>query len=144
MLVTDLIAQDHRSIQQLFVELEAARPPARELLQQLVEELDVHARAEEDVFYPAVREVSRRIDDAQAAHDYMRQVIDAVVGEEPGSRGFAQALIHLKRTVLNHAMEEESGVFLDAPRLGIDKLEALGAAMEEQKAALRGTRRRAA
>ena len=144
MLVTELIAQDHRTIQRLFAELEEARPPAPEALQRLLEELDVPARAEEDVFYVAVREVSRRIDDAEAGHDYMRQLMTAVAAMDTGAAGFADAVFQLKRTVLNHAMEEEGGVFMDAQRLGIETLERLGTAMEEQKAALRGTRRRAA
>ena len=144
MLVTDLIAQDHRTVQRLFFELEDARPPARELLDRLVEELEVHAQAEEAVFYSAVREVSRRIDDAEAGHEHMRELIQAVFAAPTGSREFAEALLQLKETVLNHAMEEEGGVFMDAARLGLDQLEVLGARMEEEKQSLRASRRRAA
>jgi hemerythrin superfamily protein len=144
MLVTDLIAEDHRSFQRMFVELGEARPPARELLERLVEALDVHARAEEAVFYPAVREVSRRIDDAEAGHEHMRQLMETILATSPGSRDFADALRHLEQTVLNHAMEEEGGVFMDAARLGIEKLEALGARLNEEKQAIRAAGRRAA
>lgn len=144
MLITDLIAQDHRTIQRLFFELEDARPPAREPLQRLLAELDVHARAEEDVFYTAVRTVSRRIDDSEAGHEHMRTLMATVASMDPGSPGFAEAVLHLKQAVLDHAMEEEGGVFLDAQRLGIAELERLAGAMEEQKAALRGRQRRAA
>lgn len=136
MLITDLIAQDHRTVQQLFLELEEAKAPAREPLARLVQELQVHAEAEEAVFYPAVREVSRRVDDAEAGHRYMRELIDAVVGAEPGSRSFAEALVQLKQTMVNHAMEEEAGVFMDASRLGLARLEELGAAMEAKKRTL--------
>lgn len=147
MRVTDLIAQDHRNVQRLFFELEEARPPARELLDRLVDELDIHARAEEAVFYAAVREVSRRTDDAEAGHEHMRVLIEAALAAAPGSREFAQAVMQLKQVVLNHAMEEETGVFMDAQRLGLAKLEELGASMEAKKQSLRDTeprRRRAA
>jgi hemerythrin superfamily protein len=144
MLVTDLIANDHRAFQQLFFELAEARTPARELLERLVQELDVHAQAEEAVFYPAVREVSRRIDDAEAGHEHMRELIETTLAAPLGSREFAEALLQLKQTVLNHAMEEETGIFVDAARLGLEKLEALGAMLEEQKRALRVSGRRAA
>ncbi len=137
MLVTDLIAQDHRTIQRLFFELEEARPPAREPLERLMAELDVHARAEEAVFYTAVREASRRIDDAEAGHEHMRGLMEAVAAAEPGSPDFARTLLQLKQTVLNHAMEEEAGVFMDAQRLGLAKLEELGTAMEQEKQTLR-------
>ena len=144
MLVTDLIAEDHRKVQQIFLELEEARPPAHEPLERLIEELDVHAQAEEAVFYPAVREVSRRIDDAEAGHEHMRALIEAARAAKPGSAEFAKALRQLKQTVLNHAMEEEAGIFMDAARLGVEKLETLGAMMDEQKRKLRQSRRRAA
>lgn len=144
MLVTDLIANDHRAFQQMFSELAEAGTPARELLERLVQELDVHAQAEEAVFYPAVREVSRRIDDAEAGHEHMRELIETTLAAALGSREFAAALLQLKQTVLNHAMEEEAGVFMDAARLGLEKLEALGAMLEEQKRALLVSGRRAA
>jgi hemerythrin superfamily protein len=144
MLVTDLIAQDHRLFQQLFAELEEAPPPARDQLDRLVEELDVHARAEESVFYPAVRPASRRIDDAEAGHEHMRMLVEATLAASPGTAEFARALGELRRTVLNHAVEEEGGVFLDAARLGLDRLEALGAQLADAKDALRRSRRRAA
>ena len=144
MLVTDLIAQDHRTFQQLFFELENARSNDREVLERLIDELDVHARAEEAVFYPAVREVSRRTDDAEAGHEHMRTLVEAVRAATPGSRELAQAILQLKQTVLNHAVEEEAGIFMDAARLGLDKLGELGEAMDREKRALQGSRQRAA
>jgi len=52
----------------------------RDLLQRIVDELDVHARAEEEVFYPAVRPTSRRIDDAVAAHAHLRRIVTQLGG----------------------------------------------------------------
>ena len=141
MLVTELIANDHRTVQQLFNEVEDARPAAApKALDRLIQELNVHAAAEEAVFYPAAREVSRRIDDAEAGHDHMRRLIDAVQSMEPGTAEFTQAFMQLKSIVLNHAMEEEAGVLRDAERLGLEKIEELGAAMAESKAALEAER----
>ena len=138
MLVTDVIARDHRVIQALFFELETVPSAGRELLDRLINELEAHAQAEEAVVYPALRDASRRIDDAEAAHAHLREVVEAVQAVEPGSREFVGALLHLKQTVLNHAMEEEAGIFMDAQRLGLAKLEELGAAMEERKRELMG------
>ncbi|MBM4442591.1 MAG: hemerythrin domain-containing protein [Candidatus Rokubacteria bacterium] len=133
MLVTELIANDHRLVQTLFFELEASPSAGREAFERLVVELDVHAQAEEAVFYPAVRQASRRIDDAEAGHEHMRQMIDAVRAVDPGSREFLLALRELKQVVLNHAMEEEAGIFMDAQRLGLAQLAELGTAMEAEK-----------
>ena len=133
MLATDVIARDHRMVQSLFFEIEAAGGSRRELLDRLVQELDVHAQTEEAVFYPAVREVSRRIDDAESGHDYMRQQIEALKALSADSNDLLPALRQLKQTVLAHAMEEESGIFMDAQRLGLSRLEELGSAMERQR-----------
>ena len=99
MLVTDLIAQDHRTFQQLFFDLENARSNDREVLERLIDELDVHARAEEAVFYPAVREVSRRTDDAEAGHEHMRTLVEAVRAATPGGLIRPKATSDSKSTV---------------------------------------------
>jgi hemerythrin superfamily protein len=143
MRVTDLIAQDHRRVREMFLELErmdAGDGERRALLDRIIDELDVHARAEEDVFYPAVRAASRRIDDAQAAHDYLRSAIAAFRALDVECADFTLGVRLIKGIVLSHVLEEESGIFMDAQRLGGDELERLGVAMQERKEALTRTR----
>ena len=139
MRVTDLIAQDHDTVHQLFLDLETAGTGERrrELLDRIVGELEVHAQAEEDVFYTAVREVSRRVEDAKAGHAHLRALAAHAEGLDPASNDFLLGVRQLKQAVLNHAAEEEAGMFLDAARLGLDELERLGAAMGERKDALK-------
>ena len=144
MRVTELIAEDHRTIRQLFLEARATRPPGREVLQRLLDDLDVHARAEEEVFYAAMREVSRRVDDAGHGHEHMRTVMGALAAAELGSREFTQALLQLEQVVVNHVMEEEGGLLMEAQHLDEAQLEALGEAMEQRKNALRESPRRQA
>lgn len=138
MRVTDLIAKDHRTVHDLFLELDAAREPSarRTLLRRIVEELDVHAQAEEEVFYAAVRGVSRRVDDAEAGHEHLRAIVEEIEGLDASSADFILRAMQLKQSVLNHAAEEEGGMFMDAARLGLEELERLGARMQERKAAL--------
>ena len=139
MRVTDLIAQDHNTVHRLFLELESAGPGGtrQELLDRIVEELEVHAQAEEDVFYTAVRQVSRRVDDAEAGHAHLRALVAQAGGLDPASMDFLLGVRQLKQAVLNHAAEEEAGMFLDAARLGLEELERLGAAMQERKDAVK-------
>lgn len=139
MRVTDLIAQDHRRVREMFLELErtdAGDDERRALLDRIVAELDVHARAEEDVFYPAVRALSRRIDDAEAGHEYLRSAIAAFRALGVEGADFTLGVRLVKGIVLSHVLEEESGIFMDAQRLGADELERLGVAMHERKEAL--------
>ncbi|HEX3176537.1 MAG TPA: hemerythrin domain-containing protein [Methylomirabilota bacterium] len=141
MRATDLIAQDHRTVRDMFVELEALSSgdgqARQDLLDRIVDELEVHALMEEEIFYPAVREASRRIDDAEAGHQHLRSVIGEVQGREPDSPEFIRGVRLIKQVVLAHVMEEEAGIFLDAERMGLDVLEDLGARMESRKQELK-------
>jgi len=139
MRVTDLIAQDHRRVRELFVELErmdTGDGERRALLDRIVDELDVHARAEEAVFYPAVRAASRRIDDAEAGHEYLRNAIAAFRALDVECADFTLGVRLIKGIVLSHVLEEESGILMDAQRMGGDELERLGVAMQERKEGL--------
>ena len=147
MRVTDLITQDHRRVREMFLELErmdAGDGERRALLDRIVDELDVHARAEADVFYPAVRAVSRRIDDAEAGHAYLRNAIAAFRALDVECADFTLGVRLIKGIVLSHVLEEESGILMDAQRMGGDELERLGAAMQERTEALTRTGKRAA
>jgi hemerythrin superfamily protein len=146
MRVTDLITRDHDTVHRLFLSLEQAEDGSaqRDLVQQIVQELDAHASAEEEAVYPVLRAVSRRIDDAEAAHEHLRTLIAALQGEEPGSADFLARALQLKHAVLSHAAEEEGGILLEAGRLAPEELERLGEAMEEAKAAAKAGRRQAA
>ena len=140
MRATELLARDHRAVRELFLQFE--RTPLddgssrQDLFDRIVEELDAHAKAEEEVFYPAVRSASRRIDDAEAGHAHLRGFIATVRTYEPASSEFTAGVRLVKRIVFAHVMEEESGVFLDAERMGTQALERLGAQLAERKEAL--------
>jgi hemerythrin superfamily protein len=148
MLVTELIARDHRAVHDLFLELDAMSPAdaeaRRALFSRIVGELQLHSRAEEEVVYPAVRAASRRIDDAEAGHQHLRNVISEVEVLDADSAEFAAGVRLVQHIVLNHVMEEESGIFLDAERMGGEELERLGEAFAQRKAALTDEGRRAA
>jgi hemerythrin superfamily protein len=148
MRATELLSRDHRTVRDLFLQFE--RTPLddaqsrQDLFERIVDELDVHTRAEEELFYPAVRQASRRIDDAEAGHQHLRSVIADVRQREPASAEFTAGVRLVKRVVFAHVMEEESGVFLDAERMGTQVLERLGAALAERKETLARSARRAA
>jgi hemerythrin superfamily protein len=148
MRATELLARDHRAVRELFLQFE--RTPLddgssrQDLFDRIVDELDVHAAAEEEVFYPAVRQASRRIDDAESGHAHLRAIIAEVREYDPASSDFTAGVRLVKRIVLAHVMEEEGGVFLDAERMGTQALERLGAELAERKEVLARSGRRAA
>ena len=148
MRATELLARDHRTVRDLFLQFERTPPDdesgRQDLFDRIVEELEIHARAEEEVFYPAVRAASRRIDDAEAGHQHLRAIIGELRARGPASSEFAHGMRLVKRVVLAHVLEEETGVFLDAERMGTQELERLGAALADRKETLARAPRRAA
>ena len=143
MRVTDLLRDDHQRVNDLFVTLEKTAggdgQRRQELLDSIADELEIHAQVEEELVYPALRRVSRRIDDSVHGHQHMRSVIGEVQGLDTASTDFQARLLQLKQTVILHVAEEEGGVFLDAARLGMDELEQLGGRVEQRKEELRAS-----
>ena len=148
MRATELLMRDHRAVRDLFLRFERTAlddgTTREDLFDRIVEELDVHAMAEQEVFYPAVRDASRRIDDAEAGHEHLRSAIREVKTYEPASSEFTAGVRLVKRIVLAHVLEEESGIFLDAERMGTQELERLGAQLAERREALARSVRHAA
>ena len=138
MRITDMLHQDHEQVSQLFRQLETAGADQRQaLLDTIVEELEVHAKAEEQVFYSAVRRVSDKIGHAQDEHQKMKSLIGETEGLDPGSDAFMQKARELKQTVEHHVHEEEGPIFADAERLGAEELTRLGMDFQSQKDHLR-------
>jgi hemerythrin superfamily protein len=137
MKAAELIKHDHETVHGLFLQLDGTPPsdgPTRQsLLDRIVEELEIHAKIEEDVFYPALRAVSRRIDDAEAAHNHVKTLIGEAEGLDPTSAEFTRKVRQLEQSVLAHVAEEEGGILLEAGRLGADEMTRLGAELEARK-----------
>jgi hemerythrin superfamily protein len=62
MKATDLLKKQHRQVEKLFKEVEKTEDPKqrRKLMEQITADLKMHTQIEEELFYPAVREVGRR------------------------------------------------------------------------------------
>jgi len=139
MRATELLRQDHEHVHQLFLQLEqsAGSEERQRLLDQIADEIEVHAKVEEELFYPALAPVSRRVEDARAGHQHVRSLIGEVQGRDTGSEGFMPAVQRLKQAVLIHVAEEEGAMFLEAGRLGPGELESLGAKIADRQQALK-------
>ena len=138
MRITEMLHADHEQVSQLFRQLDAAGADTRQqILDKIVEELEVHSMAEEQVFYNAMRSVSDKIGHAQEEHQQIKSLVGAVEGLDPGSSAFMEKARELKRTVEHHVREEEGPIFAEAERLGPDQLAQLGTEFRSQKEHLR-------
>jgi len=99
--------------------------------------LDIHARLEEEIFYPALREAridSPVLDRSQTEHDEMRTQMGKVRGCAGLPVAQMDALNALMNTVMHHVADEETQLLPAAERaLGAERLSELGAWMNGRR-----------
>jgi hypothetical protein len=135
-----LLREDHRKVNGLFKQFESAAGPQkkRELVRQICTELAVHARLEEEMFYPACREKNVEdalLDEAQVEHDCLKLFIGDLLGRDPASPFYDAKVAVLAEYVKHHVTEEEkagSGIFAKARKENVD-MAALGARLQQRK-----------
>lgn len=139
----ELLKADHRKVKQLFEQLvdttERAVKKREQLFPKLKMELDVHARIEEDIFYPATlaREETHKItNEAYAEHDQVKKLLAEIEALPVDSEEWTAKMTVLMEDVEHHVGEEEEEIFPKAEKLlPADELETLGdqmAAAREQ------------
>jgi hypothetical protein len=105
----------------------------QQLLDRIAEELEIHTKIEEEIFYPAVQKVSGRIQHAREEHERVASLLGDVEGRDPASAEFMAGVRELKTAVMHHVAEEEGPIFEEAARLGDDELTRLGEQLAERK-----------
>jgi Hemerythrin HHE cation binding domain len=119
--ITQLILDDHHEQRRLFAMLEQVDPARSDVLAdlwaRLAAFLELHAQAEEEIFYPELLLVSRRAgrlgtgeeETLDAIHDHndIRDTIAAVAGHEAGTDGWYQAVAAVNVANGDHMAEEE-------------------------------------
>jgi hemerythrin superfamily protein len=138
--VTLLIA-DHREVTQLFesydalVDAGAGTEEKEALAEQICSMLTVHATLEEELFYPAAREVVEEqdlLDEAEVEHAGAKDLIAQIQDMQPEEDLFDAKVKVLGESIAHHVKEEEEELF---PKVGQSKmdLQALGAEMLVRK-----------
>lgn len=137
----ELLKQDHKKVSGIFENLEPTTERGvktrEELFAQLKQELDIHARIEEEIFYPAIKEAKETRDitlEAYEEHNVVKQLL-AELDELPKSdETWGAKLKVLKENVEHHVEEEEDEMFPSAREvLSTEQIEELGTRMEAAK-----------
>jgi len=105
----------------------------KKLLDDLVSELGVHVRIEDELFYPAVEKVTPLLAISQSEHRAIDDQLAVVLRTDTGGPDFATEVKMLAATLHHHAGEEERLMFPQSHALGEEALEALGTQMEQRK-----------
>ena len=107
------------------------------LFARLKEALDLHARIEEEMFYPALKESqeTREITlEAYEEHRLVKQLLGELEGEPKDTEEWTAKFTVLKESIEHHVEEEEGEMFKKAQRvLSKEEIEALGERLLEAK-----------
>jgi hemerythrin superfamily protein len=116
----DLLDADHLAVHALFQsyrELVNHRAPAlqrRALAEEICMELTIHARLEEELFYPAVREVLQDddiVDEAEEQHGSQREFVAQILATSPDDELYDARVAVLAEYVERHVRQEREQVF---------------------------------
>ena len=140
--VISLLRADHKLVQDLFDKFEKTRSDDRKasLAERICAELTMHARLEEEIFYPAVREAFREadidlLDEAQVEHAGAKDLVAQIEASAAGEELFDAKVTVLGEYVKHHVKEEENEMFPKVRKTKLD-LQELGERLLRRKAEL--------
>jgi hemerythrin superfamily protein len=147
MKTTALLKADHSAVKKLFRAYEKAEKAEdnakkKTIFDQIATELDIHAKVEEEIFYPAMKatdeeEAVDEVLEALEEHGIVKSLLAQLKKMKPEDETFDAKVTVLIESVEHHAGEEEDEMFPDAEKeLGEAKLKELGARIEKRKAEL--------
>lgn len=133
-----LIKEEHQAINALFTEFEGAdEERRRDIVDETILRLDIHAQLKDEVLYPAIEEAvgEDALAEATGRHEDMEEMLDEFVDadeDQPNDEDF-KALGEKMRT---HFVEEENAIGNLTKDSDID-LESLGEEMAKRREELR-------
>ncbi len=136
-----LLKDDHDKVKKMLAEGESTTERAEkgraELFAKLKEEMLIHERIEEEIFYPALKSHPNAKELVLEAYEE-HHVVDEIMGEleetDPVDEQWGAKFTVMKENIEHHIQEEEGEMFKQARQVfSADELETLGARMMELK-----------
>jgi hypothetical protein len=138
-----LLKDDHKKVQDLFKRFEKSEDTKakHQIATEAILELEVHAKIEEEIFYPMVREevgLEEVMDEADEEHHVAKVLMDELMEMVPDDQHFDAKFTVLAENVVHHIKEEETEMLPKAQKIGKERLEEIGERMFERKETLLG------
>jgi len=140
-----LLKKDHSTVQSLISRFErvarSAHEKKNELFAEIRRELQLHAKAEEEIFYPAVKAFNGTgrllISEALKEHRDIDQLLTQISRLKPTDRNYDEKIETLIENFEHHVEEEEGQIFRFAEEnCTPEQLEDLGRQIEDRKKTL--------
>lgn len=136
-----LLLDDHRAVKKLFKSFEEAKDDGdkQSIAAETCHALTIHAQIEEEIFYPALRGVSDKLEDmldeAKVEHQVAKDLIAKI---ESGDKEMLEANYKVLTEYVGHHVEEEEGELFKAVIQAKVDLKDVAARLEERKQELEG------
>lgn len=137
-----LLAQDHREVEQLFARFaKTSGVPAKErIVRTICTELKIHSMIEEEIYYPSIhgKVDEDALDEAYVEHDSAKLLINELEAAEPDEEYYDAKVKVLQELIEHHVREEEKqrdNLFQQTRAADVD-LVALGERLAARKAEL--------
>jgi hemerythrin-like domain-containing protein len=141
---TTMIRMDHTHVLATFhrYRIDGSAQKKRAIADLISPALEIHARLEEEIFYPAMRRYDPDlVEKSVPEHNEMRRLIARLSGLSPDDSTFDTTVMELMRNVMRHVADEETILLPDAERvLGAERLSELGVQMTWRRFELAGPR----
>ena len=106
----DLLKADHAEVKQLFKRFETLKRQGdidgmRAITQAACKALTIHARIEEEIFYPALRDATdaaAAVDEASVEHSHIKELVSQLEVSAPGDELFEAMVTVLSEYVAHH------------------------------------------
>jgi hemerythrin superfamily protein len=138
MKATDLLKKDHQKVKGLIKQLLSAKENRMDFLDTIEEEIQIHSQCEEQVFYPAVKEIDAEMVEEATEEHHKVDAILAELKEMTAQQGeqFTAKVKELEENLEHHMEEEEGEMFPRAEKELKAQLEDLGDQIENLKKGL--------
>jgi hemerythrin superfamily protein len=141
-----LLTEDHKAVKALFKDYEklakdedAEDEDKLQIAQQICTELTVHAQIEEEIFYPAAREVldeADLVDEADVEHASIKELVGQIESSSPEEDDHFDTRVKVLGEYVDHHVKEEEGELFPKLKKSELDLEALGEELASRKEAL--------
>ena len=125
----DLLDADHKAVKKLFIRYAALCDDGadvqekRMVAERICQDLTIHAQIEEEIFYPAVREIigdDSMMDKALEEHAEAKEAIAQIQEMDSTDQGYDAIVKRLAKLVDQHVLEEREQIFLKARYAALD------------------------